>query len=201
MSPVHKLSQMGSLTTNKTDYPTMLANYGDFGAMQRIAYSTPTSAGFSWANIPQTYQDLMIVCYARSNNATTIEELAIQFNNDSNARYSMTWLYGNGSSALSSRTSSALTYAYARFACTGASATSGIYASSVIHILNYANTSTNKSMIQRSAADLNGSGVTNLSSWLYTSTSAISNIGIASNGGSFVSGSTFALYGVRASAA
>lgn len=199
MSPVHKLSAMGSITSNKIDYPSMLAGYGDFGAMTRIAYSNTISGGITFSNIPQTFQDLMIVTFVRSNNATTTEEIAFTFNNDLTSKYSMTWLTGNGSSASSSRTT-ALTYAYARFASVGASATSGIYGASVFHVLNYANSSVFKSVLQRSAVDLNGSGATNLSAWTYSSTSPLTSITLIANGGSFVSGSTAALYGVRASA-
>ena len=173
-----------------------IASSAMHGAMVPIANSTNMSSGLTFSNIPQGYQDLMLVTFARTDYATTTQEIAFTFNSDASAKYSMTWLYGDGSSALSSRVT-ALTYAYARYACAGSSATAGVYASSVFHILNYKNSSTNKTVLQRSAVDLNGSGATNLSAWMYASTSPITSIVISPNGGTFVAGSTTTLYGIR----
>jgi len=179
----------------------MLTNYGDFGALQRITYGTLSSTNIDITNIPQTFQDLMLVLYARTNASVSTNSSIVYFNSDANnTNYSRTNLQGNGSSASSSRDTN-----YAQLYYTdgmpGANTTSGIYLASTIHILNYANTSTFKSLLIRSAADLNGSGLTNLVAATWRSTSAINRITSAPTSGQFAAGSTFALYGVRASAA
>lgn len=196
MSPVHKLSQIGSLTGNKIDYPSMLAGYGDFGALQRIRYTAVTSTGsVTFSSIPATFQDLLMVVYARTDSATLTSAL-LRFNGDTGNNYSSTMLIGNGASATSERYSneSFVRIGYA----IGSSQLANAYSTHAIHILNYANTTTNKTSLARDASDVNGSGITQLASGLWRNTAAINSITYAT---SLVSGSTVALYGVRASAA
>lgn len=207
MSPVHKLSAMGSLTTNKTDYPSMLAGYGDFGAMQRIGWSLATSTvnTFSFSNIPQNFQDLMLVVYARGDAAGSNNSgISVYLNGASTtANYSATRLLGNGSVAVSGRsTTSGPTFGLtpADVVLPSSGNTSGIFGTAIYHILNYANTSTFKTALIRTAGDANGSGTTSLSASLWGVTSAITSFAVATNG-NWVTGSSAALYGVRASAA
>lgn len=205
MSPVHRLSQMGSITTNKIDYPSMLAGYGDFGAMQRIAYQVAdgSSAFITFNNVPQTFQDLFLVTFSRSGTTGTTTDIYLRFATgggavDSGNNYSTTRLYGQGSSALSDRfISSTLIYG-AMIPAT--SATAGVFASSTLHIPNYTSASANKTVLARGACDLNGSGFTAFQVGLWRNTGAITSVQLLTNA-SFAAGSTFALYGVRASAA
>ena len=201
MSPVHKLSAMGSITSNKIDYPSMLAGYGDFGALQRIGYSALSGNGtFAFNNIPQNFQDLRLVISARSTVSATQDQIAGLFNSDGNTRYSFTLLSGNGSSAVSQRGTNQTFWRIGTIP--GATSTSGIFGAMTVDILNYANTSTFKTSICRSAADLNGSGESRLDVVLYQFTGAITSISfnpLAASG--FTAGSTAALYGVKASAA
>lgn len=202
MSPVHKLSQMGSLTTTKTDYPSMLAGYGDFGALQRIAYSAPSSTNtVTFNNIPQTFQDLMVVAYVRSVTNNSTDALDFSINNvTTGTLYSATFLRGDGSTASSGRYSTNVGYPQAFMP--GATATASIFGSVIWHILNYTNTSTFKTVLNRTAVDLNGSGRAELAVNLYRSTNAITRLDLfCDSGANFASGSTVALYGVRASAA
>lgn len=199
MSPVHKLSAMGSLTTNKTDYPSMLAGYGDFGAMQRIAYQTGTgtSGEFAFANIPQTYQDLMIVINVATATSTTGYPY-FYINTYATPAPSWSRLYGNGSSAISDRANQAgsgnvMNYSYQLLDQTPTS--------SVIHILNYANTATFKTILARGAGDKNGSGSTSLTVNQSNSTLPITSINIATFANcNFSTSSSISIYGVKASA-
>ena len=197
---------MGSVTTNKIDYPSMLAGYGDFGAMQRIDWASLGSNGtIAFTNIPTTFQDLMLVVYGRGTNTTngfgTANYLGLYFNGDTSAIYSVTSLRGNGSSASSNRfTSQAYTTAGV---VPNANATTSIFGSVIYHILNYANTSTFKTVLARSACDLNGSGQVWFDVNLYRSTNAITQMNIydpAISGNALLAGTTAALYGVKASA-
>lgn len=201
MSPVHKLSQMGSLTTNKTDYPSMLAGYGDFGALQRIGSftSTGTTGGFVFSNIPQIYRDLMVVTNGRGTRAVSTEVVLYYINGDSSANYSYTLLNGNGSSASSNRvTGQGAGVVVGGF--TGANATAGVFGASTFHILNYTSNSTFKTTIGRGVADSNGSGDVCLTVGLWRSTAPITQIQVFTYT-NLDAGSTINLYGVRASAA
>lgn len=171
------------------------------GALVPIAYATLGSDGsFDFANIPQTYQDLYAVVFSRStssfNFGSNCDYLQSYFNNSAATTVSFTYLNGNGTSASSSRFVS-------QNACyvglqPNVNATAGIFSSTVVHILNYANTSTYKTIISRSAVDLNGSGNTWESVNLWQSTSAISRLNFyTGSGGNLKSGATAALYGVR----
>lgn len=201
MSPVHKLSAMGSITSNKIDYPSMLAGYGDFGALQRIAYQTGTgSAGeVALTGIPQTFQDLILVLNVATATATTGYPY-FYVNTYATPNPSLTRIYGNGVSAVSDRNTqgtsgSVMSYSFAELNQTPTSA--------VIHILNYRSTTVNKTILARGAGDKNGAGAVNLTVIQSNSTLPITSINIATFAANcnFSTGSTFALYGVRASAA
>lgn len=167
------------------------------GAVVPIAYSTPTGNSFSFTNIPQTYQDLMVVLYPRDTYAATYTGISMGFNGEfgSGTNYSLTRLRGDGSAADSNRASSQSYIPDIGF-MPGASATSGIFGANTFHVLNYANTSTNKTVLCRSASDRNGAGWTILSVGLWRSTAAITSMLFASTT-AFASGTTAALYGIR----
>jgi hypothetical protein len=164
-----------------------------FGAMVPISSTVVASTGsVTMSSIPATFQDLFLVVSARTDSSTLTSAL-LRFNGDSGSNYSSTMLIGNGSSATSERYSneSFVRIGYA----IGSSQLASAYASQTIHILNYANTSTNKTVIARDASDTNGSGLTQLSAGLWRNTAAISSITYAT---SLVAGSTATLYGIRA---
>ena len=170
------------------------------GAVVPIGFITVSGSSttvLTFSSIPQNYQDLFVVLNARNAySSISLSQVIPQFNNDGGANYSYTWLYGNGSSAASTRSSNA------NFTVGGttsaAAATTGIFGSVELHILNYANTTTYKTQIGRSAADLNGSGQVDLTVSMWRQTSAINAISIGqSYGTAYVAGSSAALYGIR----
>jgi hypothetical protein len=168
------------------------------GAMVPIASFTGTAnfANYTFTNIPQTFQDIRVVLYPRDTN-TTAGPLSVYqgLNNDvSGTSYSFTVLIGNESAASSSRTSNQSIMVPGSMP--SANSTSKIFGALTIDILNYANTTTFKTIIARSAADLNGSGETRLTVALWRNTNAINSIIFNSNT-NFVAGSTFTLYGIR----
>ena len=189
---VYELSGAGSVKTGRTLYTSMNAN-NIYGAMVPISSTVVSTTGsVTISSIPNTYQDLMLIVSARTDSSTLTSAL-LRFNGDSGSNYSSTMLIGNGTSATSERYSneSFVRIGYA----IGSSQLASAYASQSIHILNYANTSTNKTIIARDASDTNGSGITQLSAGLWRNTTAISSITYAT---SLVAGSTVTLYGIRA---
>lgn len=183
-------------------YHNFLTNYGDFGALQRIGFVSGFSGSSSqliFGNIPQTFQDLMLVYSLRTTWSAQTTSISMIVNNSYSSIYSWTELSGNGSAAASARVNAVNYGVTSQFGAAAASAPSGVFASNIFHILNYTNSSTFKTVLMRGAADTNGSGGTNLSAGLVQTTSPVSQLLIQTNG-NFVAGSTIALYGVRASA-
>ena len=168
------------------------------GAIVPLAYASSSATsgqtGVVFSNIPQNYQDLRVVFYGFISNSTNYFNLRL---NNTASGYSHTQLYGNGSSAYSSRSTGEnglhLT------STNGLPSNSSAPAIFTIDILNYANSSTYKSVLWREAFDQNGSGETLLSVGLWQSTSAINQIsfGTDSGGATFLTGTTVELYGIR----
>jgi hypothetical protein len=149
--------------------------------------STAT-ASVTFSSISGTYTDLVLVVNGQ---VSTSQQIALQFNSDTASNYSVTALYGDGSSAASARNSST-TSIVGGFGWFG-SATIG---TSIINIQNYSNATTYKTAIGRGnlSSDYVHTGV-----GLWRSTSAITSITMFVSGGyNWNSGATFTLYGIKA---
>jgi hypothetical protein len=165
------------------------------GAVVPIAYQkgTGTSGEVIFTNIPQIYQDLMLEVNIKSTNGAGYGYMYL---NSFGSNQSYTALTGNGSSATSTRASGTSVIQYIpnsdQFSST-------IPYTATMHFLNYANTSTYKNVLVRSAYDKNGSGGTQLLVGQYNVTGAITFIDLAtfSGGANYTTDSTFALYGIR----
>jgi hypothetical protein len=114
-----------------------------------------------------------------------------QFNSDSGSNYSQTVLSGDGSTASSFRGTSATSAAFGL-----AIDTANEFATSIIQLQNYSNTTTYKtSLVRTNIASDRVRAIVNL----WRSTSAITSILLQNNGATtFVAGSTFTLYGIAA---
>jgi hypothetical protein len=147
--------------------------------------STVSSVTFS--SISSSYTDLVLVCSPLTTAAAAIQ---IRFNSDTGTNYSRTFMSGNGTTATSSRASNqdqnSISYS-------GANTTPY---TAITHFQNYSNTTTNKTYISRSSS-ASDEVITYVGLW--RSTAAISTILLfPSSSGSFTSGSTFTLYGIKA---
>lgn len=150
-------------------------------------------ASYTFSSIPGTYTDLVLVVNYGS--ASTGNNISVQVGNasvDTGTNYSDTCLYGTGASANSNRntTNTVMRLSVATTAETAISATS------ISQFMNYANTTTNKTMLTRHGTAVAGSfpgteAVVNL----WRSTAAINIITVSSTA-NFVIGSTFTLYGI-----
>jgi hypothetical protein len=169
------------------------------GAYDSIATASP-SAGTSYidfTSIPSTYTHLQIRGIARANDASAGNNagLYMRFNSDAGSNYTLHFLSGNGSSAsaagLASQTEIFINGANPRGGDTASS-----YSANIIDILDYANTSKNKTVRALTGDDLNGSGVVRLDSGLWMSTSAITSIRIFLEN-NFAVNSQLALYGIK----
>jgi hypothetical protein len=151
------------------------------------------AASVTFSSIPSTYTDLVLVLQPAS--TSFADNVGLTFNSDTGSNYSSTNLSGSGSAASSGRASSPYIQVTNIIGTTG---TLGAM-TSTIHIMNYANTTTYKTVISRTGqlgATYNGNEAI-VSLW--RNTAAISTIVVKQSGlPSFITGSTFSLYGIKA---
>jgi hypothetical protein len=150
-----------------------------------------SAASVTFSDIPATYTDLVIVCFAKSTGAASSAGGTLRLNSDTGSNYSHTILYGTGSAAASIRG------AGDRMRVFGDIPT-GEFTATTIQLMSYANTNVNKTVLS-SYADA-GALVARIVG-LWRSTAAITSVSLFSNDAgadSFASGSTFSLYGIKA---
>jgi hypothetical protein len=162
---------------------------------QKVTDTSTTSIAFT--NIPQTYQDLMLV--ATCGTISGVGSVNIQLNGNTGASWSVTAFWGNTSGLLSGRATS-------RTVATTGGHQAGILpltnsmSTTINHILNYRSTDMFKTILSRFSHDLGVStgGETSISANLWPFTPAVTQLNV-STGAAWSVGSTFALYGVRSS--
>jgi hypothetical protein len=147
------------------------------------ATATGSNATITFSSIAATFTDLVIVIEG-TNTGSCIKRL--QFNGDTGANYSSTFLYGTGAAAASAR------YSVAYLDVVNAS--TNRY-TTLVQIMNYSNTTTNKTYLSRHGA---AAVSTEAAVGLWRSTAAINSVSIIGSANEFSSGSTFTLYGIRA---
>jgi hypothetical protein len=169
-------------TTNSATTYVPIATY-------TLASSASTVTFGSGQTIPQTYTDLVLVMNFVQ---TTSGSPVIVFNSDTTSTYSITNLTGSGSSAASNRETNI--HNYYSFDYIATSTTNPNL--SIIDIMNYSNTTTYKTVLERAN---NASSGTGAMVGLYQNTNAIKQIDITrQSGGYWSAGSTFTLYGIKA---
>lgn len=155
-----------------------------------IATQTLGSAAATviFSSIPGTYTDLVLIAQfiVTAGNAN----IGLYFNGSQATNYSFTGLGGSGGAAVSARSTNATNiqteyYGYG----------DQTQATRIINIMNYANTTTYKTVIGRGNNTNNG---TSAIVGLWRSTSAITSATIQAGPTTFTSGSTFTLYGIKA---
>jgi hypothetical protein len=147
-------------------------------------YTAPsTTSTYTFSSIPSTYTDLVVIF---NGTTTAANSVYMRFNGDTTNSYSMTYLYGSGSSATSGRsTSTGSIYCYD---------TPTSQSMLTVNVQNYSNSTTYKtSLIRGSAA---ASDVTAIAG-LWAKTNAITSLELYTNS-TFTTGSTFTLYGIKA---
>jgi hypothetical protein len=151
---------------------------------------TVTSAvsSVTFTSISQAYTDLVLVARATGQIGMTLN-----YNGDTTSGlYSDTGVWGNGTTAGSSRDSNG-NKIYIDYS---GSATSGNTITNIVSIMNYSNTTTNKTCLARNN---NAEREVSAIAGLWRNTNAISSITVSADGtNNFAIGSTFTLYGIAA---
>ena len=146
---------------------------------------TSTDSSIDFANIPNTYRDLVLVIRAR--NTVDAQGIRAQFNGDTANNYSYVVMFGTGSGSGSS--GAVASQGYADFGVNRTTETS-----TIIQIMDYSATDKHKTMLVRSD---NASEITLAYANRWASNTAISTMKVYPSVNSFAIGSTFSLYGIR----
>jgi hypothetical protein len=154
------------------------------------------SATVTFSSIPATYTDLVLVMTPAAN--IDSQNVQIQFNGDTGSNYSYVGLKGNGTTAGVTRGTS-----LTAINLTDAIGTTTVLNGQIIicNIMNYANTTTFKTVINKSVSNSGTYNGVELMTGLWRSTAAINSIVIKQGSTpTFSAGSTFTLYGVASAA-
>jgi hypothetical protein len=144
-------------------------------------------ATVTFSSISQDYTDLVLV--ADITNATGADSLNLRFNGDTASNYSGTRIQGDSGLAESFRSSNATSM--------NIGYSTNVLTTNILSIMNYANTTTFKTVLGRSGAA--GSQVAaKVGLWRKTPEAITSITVITSSGYNFAIGSTFTLYGILA---
>ena len=154
-------------------------------------YTIPSAtSSYTFSSISGAYTDLILIF--NGGISATGNSVYLQFNGDTGANYSTNDMWGNGSTASSGRTTGAN---FIRVNGRGIGADNTLTGNCINHIQNYSNTTTFKTLLNRS----NETGGTSATAGLWRSTSAITSITLTAESAlNLLAGSTFTLYGISA---
>lgn len=158
---------------------------------------TGSAATVTFSNLGSysSYKHLQLRIVGRDD--TTEQTMAIQLNGDTGSNYARHALQGTGSSVTSFATTSASQMSIL-YLSSGGNAGANIYGSAIVDILDFSNTSKNKTLRSLTGAVGAPNSRIFLYSGLWANTAAITSITIKPfSTGNFVSGSRFSLYGVK----
>lgn len=173
------------------------------GAFESIASATGTgsSANILFSSIPQTYAHLQLRILGRSDDTSnSVARTAfVQCNNDfpTTNIYSYHELIGNGSS-VSATAAPFFPISSMQATGTSQSTSSSIMGALIMDIHDYTSTSRFKTMRTFGGVDFNGGGSIAISSGLYQSTDAITQLRVSINTSNWSTNTIVALYGIKA---
>jgi hypothetical protein len=170
---------------------------GDYESISTVTVGGAGSATITFSSIPSTYKHLQIRMTSRGTTSSGFG-IDIRFNNDSGGNYSPShYLEGTGSAAISGAAISGTPTLIEIYGQPPSATTASVFGGSIIDVLDYANTNKYKTLRHLGGFDANGSGLIDLDSGLWLSTSAINRIDITCVATAFAQYSSFALYGIR----
>jgi len=156
---------------------------------EAIATQTLGSAAASvtFSSIPGTYTDLVIVFNGGITSAP--DDMRLEFNANTTG-YSATLLRGDGSAVISARATGETAIPWTTYLGSGSAGSV-----SITHVQNYSNTTTFKTVLSRGNV---AASYVSATVGLWRNTSAITSCKLIAGSSTFLSGSTFSLYGVTA---
>lgn len=149
---------------------------------------TSSSNSVTFSSISSAYTDLILVISGSTTASTGAYNL--RFNGDTGSNYSITGIYANSASAGGSFRASNATKLYL-----GDGANTSMFMN-IIHIMNYTNTTTNKTVLNRKTQITSSSIEAIVGLW--RSTAAINSITLLPDSNNFATGTVFTIYGLKA---
>ena len=185
----------GTASTATSNYVPV--THDSFFPIATTTVASGGSNGITFSSIPSTYTHLQLRVQIKATSSGT-DWFFIRFNGvDTSSNYYGHWLYGNGSSALTSAPNPPSNTSAMVLGNTPGTAATNIFGSFVIDILDYTSTNKNKVIRGLGGYDANGSGTMGLISGLALNTSAITSITIGGYNASMGQNSVFTLYGIK----
>ena len=156
-----------------------------------------SAASVTFSAIPSTYTDLVLRASVRGDGTGYQSPFRLKINADTGTNYSRTRLYGIGSSAVTNRATDEADNIDTAF-FNQSTSTSNTFSNIEVYVPNYLSTvakpiSGNGALENDSTTDW----IRSVHAVLYRGTSAITSLEFFTNSGSFVSGSSFYLYGIK----
>jgi hypothetical protein len=168
---------------------------GSYDAIATVN-GTGSSGVITFSSIPSTYKHLQLRAIVRNTSTGTGEQTVLVVANlDTGNNYATHRLTGNGSATGAQSYTSAPDIVPYFNPSNGNSA--NIYGVYIWDILDYANTSKNKTFRLLGGVDFNGSGTVGLISGVWFNTGAINSLRLTSGGGNWTTASQFDLYGIK----
>ena len=156
-----------------------------------------SAASVTFSSIPATYTDLVLRWSARTNLGAQTGQGYITLSGDTASNYSHRTVHGNGSTA-SSLNSSSLGYLRIQYAYTGADPTADVFANGELYIPNYTGSANKPLSVSVVTENNDTTAYAEANAGLWRNSSAVSSIKLEETfGSSFVSGSSFFLYGIK----
>ena len=184
---------LGIIASSKTG--RLWEPQGAYDALSTVTLSA-TTASVTFAGIPSGYKHLQIRGIGRTSTISDYSNYA-RFNGDTSGSYAYHWVQGNGTSATSANTFGDTVMSMGQLLPLS-NQTASAFGTFVMDILDYSNTTKNKTARTLAGFDVNGAGIVLLSSGLYAKTDAINSITLfPSASASYPQYSQFTLYGIR----
>jgi hypothetical protein len=164
---------------------------GSYDAIGVVDVGSGGQSSISFTSIPSTYKHLQIRCFVR--NTSGAGRLRMQMNGNTGGNYSTHLLVGDGSTVAGFAGASIVQIS----AGANVNATASVFSAGVIDILDYSNSTTNKTVRVLAGVDNNGSGEVAFTSGTLLSTSVITSILLYIDALTIGQYSSFALYGIK----
>jgi hypothetical protein len=151
---------------------------------------TGTDAEVSFASIPATYRDLVVIANWPNSGNPASPFVLLRLNGDTGSNYTWVQMYGDGGSGGGQSDASAGSVTSIRVGYLQNSA-----AMTRINVMDYSATDKHKTVLDRSDQT---EATTRTSAFVgrWANTNAVTSLSLTAGTGTFASGSTFALYGI-----
>jgi len=160
------------------------------------ALGTGSSGTITFSSIPSTYKHLQIRYIGRNSaSGGAFATLRMRMNGYTST-YPLHRIFGDGATATAYGVTTEV-YIQDNMSMPTNTAAANVFGAGIIDLLDYADTNKFKTLRALSGTDNNGSGHIIFGSGLYQETTAISSVTLEANGVNWLTGSHFALYGIK----